>query len=203
MKIHVRFELPRPSRFLHSNNEFRLYLLLLRKGGDSLSKSLNKLMISFIVLIILMAGCSSSTPVNPYTGRDLKVGVIGDPPDILESDKVTFSSMEFEDLTSGNYKSYDAVFVMEERLPEAAADTYPEVYLQMEVPITFIGTDMLTPFITIDAEYQPKGFQKGSPYAVGLINGKNYAWGLYNDTENEEAIHLFYSDLFRLIEKSF
>ncbi|MFT4412827.1 hypothetical protein ACLM5H_03105 [Fredinandcohnia humi] len=156
-----------------------------------------------IVLITIMAGYSSDTPINPYIGRDLKIGVIGGHPDIIESNKVTFSSIEFEDLTNEDYKRYDAVFIMKERLEEAATDHDSEVYLQVVIPIIFIGTDTLTPFLTNDVKYQPKAFQKGSSYSVGIINGKKYGLGLYNDKENEDSLHLFYSDLFRLIEKSY
>lgn len=170
-----------------------------KEGEKSLNKLNKKLLLLFI---LLMVGCSSNIPVNPYTGRDLTVGVIGGHPDILESNKVTFSSMEFEDLINENYKSYDAVFVMKERLAEASTNNYSEVYLHLEVPIIFIETDTLIPFIINDVEYQPKEFQIGLSYSVGIINGTQYGWGLYNDKKNEETIHLFYSDLFRLIEKS-
>lgn len=66
--------------------------------------------------------------------------------------------------------------------------------------LIFIGTDSLTPFILDTVKYQVKEFQIGLPYSVGIINGKEYGLGLYNDLESEETKHLFYSDLFRLIE---
>jgi hypothetical protein len=149
-----------------------------------------------------MIGCSSDTPTNPYIGRDLNVGVIGGFPDILESKRVTLHAVDFEDLIRGSHKKYDAVFVMKERLAGAADDQYSEVYSRLGLPIIFIGTSAVYPFTSTDIEYQPEEYQQGTSYAVGIVNGTEYGWGLYNDEESEETVNLFYSDLFRLIEKS-
>lgn len=154
----------------------------------------------FVVLLFLLSGCSNDVPSNPYTGRDLKIGVIGEPPSILEVNKVTFYPMEFEELLNGKYKQYDAVFIMKECLQEASSGNYSDVFTRLEVPIIFVGTNSLTSFTTNDVEYRSKEFQAGSEYSVGIINGTEYGFGLYNDKENEETKHLFYSDLFRLIE---
>lgn len=113
---------------------------------------------------------------------------------------VNFVPITFEDLSNGNYKNYDAVFIMKEQLAEASNDNYSKIYAELRKPIIFIGTDSLIPFITDAIDYRPKDFQGGLMYSVGLIEGTEYGFGLYNDKENEATIKLFYSDLFRLIE---
>ena len=152
-----------------------------------------------MVLLFLLSGCTDRVPSNPYTGRDLKIGVIGEPPSILEVNKVTFYPLGFEELLNGKYKQYDGVFIMKERLPEAAAGNYSDVFMGLEVPVIFVGTNSLASF-TGDTEYQVKEYQAGEAYSSGIINGESYGLGIYNDQVNEETKHLFYSDLFRLIE---
>lgn len=158
------------------------------------------LLISILILITFTTGCSSTTPTNPYTGRVLNIGIIGESPTIIENKTVNFVSITFEDLANGNYKNYDAVFIMKEQLAEASNDNYSKIYADLQKPIIFIGTDTLTPFISDAMEYRPKDFQKGLSYSAGLIEGTEYGFGLYNDKENEATIKLFYSDLFRFIE---
>ncbi|ALC87384.1 hypothetical protein AM499_17360 [Bacillus sp. FJAT-22090] len=153
-----------------------------------------------LMLLIFASGCSSNTPTNPYTGRVLNIGIIGNSPTIIENKTVKFVPITFEDLANDNYKNYDAVFIMKEKLAEASNDNYSKVYAELQKPIIFIGTDTLTPFISDAMEYHPKDFQKGSSFSSGLIEGSRYGFGLYNDRENEASLKLFYSDLFRLIE---
>lgn len=152
------------------------------------------------MLLTLASGCNSTTPTNPYTGGVLNIGIIGNSPTIIENKTVKFVPITFEDLANDNYKNYDAVFIMKEKLVEASDDNYSQIYAELQKPIIFIGTDTLSPFISDAMEYRPKDFQKGLSYSAGLIEGTRYDFGLYNDEENEATIKLFYSDLFRLIE---
>ena len=162
---------------------------------------MKKLLFFFILMLLTLAsGCSSTTPTNPYTGGVLNIGIIGNSPTIIENKTVKFVQITFEDLAKDNYKNYDAVFIMKEKLAEASTDNYSQIYAELQKPIIFIGTDTLSPFISDDIEYRPKDFQKGLSYSAGLIEGTRYSFGLYNDKENEATIKLFYSDLFRLIE---
>ena len=161
---------------------------------------MNKLLLFFISMLLFVCGCSSTTPTKPYTGRVLNIGIIGNPPTIMENRTVKFVPITFEDLVNDNYKNYDAVFIMKEKLAEASNDNYSKIYAELHEPIIFIGTDTLMPFISNNTEYLSKDFQKGSAYSSGLIEGVSYGFGLYNDKENEAALKLFYSDLFRLIE---
>lgn len=159
------------------------------------------ILLLLIAICITMTSCSTDYPNQPYTGRDLSIGVIGVSPYIEESDKVTFVSIDFEDLLRGSHRKHDAVFVMQERLAEAADDQYSEVYSRLGLPVIFIGANAMYPFTTTDLEYQHNdGYRPGTSYAVGIVNGAEYGWGLYNDAEREETISLFYSELFRLIE---
>lgn len=158
------------------------------------------LFIFILMLLTFTTGCSSTTPTNPYTGRVLNIGIIGNSPTIIENKTVNFVPITFEDLSNGNYKNYDAVFIMKEQLAEASNDNYSKIYAELQKPIIFIGTDSLIPFISDAIDYRPKDFQGGLMYSVGLIEGTEYGFGLYNDKENEATIKLFYSDLFRLIE---
>lgn len=138
--------------------------------------------------------------INPYTGRVLNIGIIGNPPTIIENKTVSFVPLTFEDLANDNYKNYNAVFIMKEQLAEASNDNYSKIYAELQKPIILIGTNTLTPFISDATEYRPKDFQKGLSYSAGLIEGTKYGFGLYNDKENEATLKLFYSDLIRLIE---
>jgi hypothetical protein len=166
-----------------------------------MNKFFNKSLFIFIMtLLTFTSACSSTTPTNPYTGRDFKIGIIGNPPMIIENEKVTFVPITFEDLDNNNNKNFDVVFIMKERLLEASNNNYSKVYAKFQKPIIFIGTDTLIPFTSDDMEYRQQDFQKGLTYSVGLIEGTEYGFGLYNDKENEATIILFYSDLFRLIE---
>ena len=156
--------------------------------------------IFILILLTFATGCSSTTPNNPYTGRVLNIGIIGNSPTIIEKKTVNFVPITFEDLANDNFKNYDAVFIMKDQLAEASNDKYSKIYTELQKPIIFIGTDTLTPFISAAMDYRPKNFEEGLSYSAGLIEGTEYGFGLYNDKENEATIKLFYSDLFRLIE---
>lgn len=119
---------------------------------------------------------------------------------IIENKTVTFVPITFEDLTSDRYKSFDAIFIMKERLLEASNDKYSKTFTQLQKPIIFIGTNTLIPFRLDGILYHPKEFQEGLPYSKGFIDGTEYGFGLYNDKENKASIQLFYSELFRLFE---
>lgn len=158
------------------------------------------LFIFVLMLLTFTSGCSSTTPTNPYTGRDLKIGIIGNSPAIIENKTVKFVPITFEDLSNDNYKNFDAVFIMKEQLAEASNDNYSKVYAELQKPIIFIGTDILLPFTSDSMEYRQKDFQKGLSYSVGLIEGTEQGFGLYSDKENAATVKLFYSEFFRLIE---
>lgn len=70
---------------------------------------------------------------------------------------------------------------MESRLLEATNTSNSKVYIEL-----FIWTNTLTPFTSDKKVYRLQGFQKGSSYSLGLIEGEYCGFGLHNDKENEE-----------------
>lgn len=160
------------------------------------------MLLLLIACCITMTSCSTDYPNQPYTGRHLSIGVIGVPPYIEESDKVAFVSIDFEDTVRKTSDRYDAVWIMNERLAEAASSEYSKVYSQLGLPVVFIGANSLTPFLSAEIDFRPHAYERGTSYAIGIANGLQHGWGLYNDEVSEETIQLFYAELLRFIEQT-
>lgn len=125
-------------------------------------------MISMVILFLfVISACSSQTEdtqqevVEPnkqdtqeeYLGRNLEIGVLGTPPEI-DSEKITFSTVEIEELSTETVEQYDSFFVMEEYLERAADGPYTEVFANSDVLFFFIQTEAYYfPFVDDEISY--------------------------------------------------
>ncbi|WP_211655493.1 hypothetical protein [Planococcus alpniumensis] len=125
-------------------------------------------MISMIILfLVVIAACSSQTEETQqedvesnkkdaqeeYLGRNLEIGVLGTPPEI-DSEKITFSTVEIEELSIETVEQYDSFFVMEEYLERAADGPYTEVFANSDVLFFFIKTEAYYfPFVNDEISY--------------------------------------------------
>ncbi|WP_434400585.1 hypothetical protein M1Q06_15675 [Planococcus sp. 11815] len=132
-------------------------------------KKLNRIfMISMVILFLfVISACSSQIEdtqqevVEPnkqdtqeeYLGRNLEIGVLGTPPEI-DSEKITFSTVEIEELSIETVEQYDSFFVMEEYLERAADSPYTEVFANSDVLFFFIQTEAYYfPFVDDEISY--------------------------------------------------
>ena len=109
-------------------------------------------------------------------------------------------------MTNKELNSFDAVFIREDNLFEAAEDRYTDVYLDSTIPFFFIGTDNFIPFVEKDMEYdKTMNWSTGISYAVGILIQddalKKWEYGLYDDEQKEEHIKDVYSRIFKTIDE--
>ncbi|MFO1445591.1 hypothetical protein KDN24_20815 [Bacillus sp. Bva_UNVM-123] len=171
----------------------------------------------FILLILtvaLTACTSTSSPPSPpspdfklYEGNSLRIAVVGEPPKVKEK-QVRFTEISFDEMTSEELKSYDAVFITENNLFEAAEKNYADVYLNSTIPFFFIGTYNFVPFTERDLEYDKSwNWATGDSYAVGVLVSqeddtlKHWGYGLYNEEKTDENIEDVYSRIFKTIDE--
>lgn len=161
---------------------------------------------SLFILVLVLTACNQSPPFELYEGKSLEIAVIGEPPKVKE-EKVRFEEITFDEILNKEIGSYDAVFITEENLIEAAESQYADVYLNSTIPFFFISTKSHIPFSLKDTKYDHTwNWAAGSNYAVGILtsqeNGKLKSWGygLYNDEKNDENIKDVYSRIFKTID---
>ena len=142
---------------------------------------------------------------DTYKGESLKIGVVGNPPEVRETDLVHFESLTFKDLAEGNFKSMDAIFIMKENLEEASESKYTNVYLESSIPFFFIESKKGTiPFINPAISYKEFPEVGGGIYfASGYLplTTTTFEFGLYNDIKNQETMTYVYSNIFEEIHK--
>jgi hypothetical protein len=163
----------------------------------------------FILLILTVAltACTSRPNFELYEGHSLRIAVVGEPPEVKE-EQVIFTEVSFDEMTSEELKSYDAVFIREDNLSEASESQYADVYLNSTIPFFFIGTDNYVPFTEKDLEYEKtSNWTAGTSYAVGVLTSqeddtlKKWEYGLYNDEKTDEHIKEMYSRIFKTIDE--
>lgn len=144
-----------------------------------------------------------------YKGKPLNIAVVGESPEIKEK-QISFSEYSFEKLMlmSNDLDSYDAIFIMEENLSQAAESQYADVYLNSTIPFFFISAKSHIPFTVNTTEYNESwDWTPGNSYAVGVLKSteddslKNWGFGLYNDEMTEEHVKEMYSRIFKEVEK--
>ncbi|EGA90518.1 putative lipoprotein [Planococcus donghaensis MPA1U2] len=110
-----------------------------------------------------------------YLGRNLEIAVLGSPPKV-NTDKVTFTSVDIEKLSIQTAEEYDGFFVMEEYLERAADGPYTKVFANSNVPFFFIGTEAsYLPFVDDEVSYED--------YAKRIHNEEIFAQGYYPGAE--------------------
>lgn len=195
-------------------SEWDIMLKYVTKGGVHMRRIKGKRYLYFILLILtvaLTACTSTSSPPSPdfklYEGNSLRIAVVGEPPKVKE-EQVRFTEISFDEMTSEELKSYDAVFITENNLFEAAEKNYTDVYLNSTIPFFFIGTYNFVPFTEKDLEYNKSwNWAPGNSYAVGVLASqeddtlKHWGYGLYNEEKTDENMEDVYSRIFKTVDE--
>ena len=168
---------------------------------------MEKKILFLIILLIFLTGCSVDTNVDPtekYAGEELRIGIIGNIPEIRES-QVEFEEIDFEFLKEDDFDSkYDAIFITKENLSEASNPEYALIYKTSKIPFYFIGNEKShVNFIKEDLAYEDEPDANDEKYVTGLFytEDKYWGYGLYNDTESDANIKAVYSRVFEDIAK--
>ncbi len=170
-------------------------------------KNIEKFVVSMLFFIVL-SGCSSQPEFVPYEGAGLSIAVVGQAPDVKES-QVEFDEISFDEFNEVALRKYDAVFIMKENLSEAAESEYASVYTGVHIPLFFIESNKdAYPFIDPELAYEDaREIPYHDYYATSFLQmdtgeQTTVTYGLHNDEETEEHVQALYSQLFSSIETS-
>jgi len=157
------------------------------------------------LMILVLSACTPDSEFELYMGKPLRIAVIGEIPEVKE-EQVKLTKISFDKMTTTELNAFDAVFIQEDNLFEAAEDQYADVYLDSSIPFFFIGTDNYIPFVEKDMKYdKTMNWSAGISYAVGILKRddalKKWEYGLYNDEPKEEHIKDVYSRIFKTIDE--
>lgn len=170
---------------------------------------MRKLLMGSLIAATALAGCGvdASTQVKDtsYDGTYLKIGVIGEQPDLQEKN-VKFSTLSFKELEDTNRISskFDAVFITKDNLKQADEEKYVKVYRKLDVPTFFLETTKgFLPFVFEDLTYA-NASEVNDAYVSGYLQGKKdhyryWEYGLNNDQKNDQFIKDVYSQIFKTI----
>ncbi|SEL74131.1 hypothetical protein SAMN04488100_1099 [Alkalibacterium putridalgicola] len=156
-----------------------------------------------------MTACSLNDPdFETYTEGSLRIAVIGEEPDVVE-EHVKFEEITFDDLAEDEIDSYNAVFIMEDKLIEASSEQHAETYLNSEIPVFFTSAQSTIPFTEKDLEYSREswGWEEGVSYISGLYRTEDknlltrIGFGLYNEEMSEETLQATFSLVFTKISE--
>jgi hypothetical protein len=174
--------------------------------GLYMEKGRNYISFVFLLLLFTLSACTQSPDFELYEGKTLRIAVIGEPPKV-EEEQVRFNEISFNELTDQEIDSYDAVFITEENLPQAAESRYANTYLDSIIPFFFISANSHIPFTVKETEYNEFwNWSAGNNYAVGVLTSKedesitSWGFGLYNGKKTDENIKNVYSRIFKSIE---
>ncbi|MFC4559725.1 hypothetical protein ACFO3D_16180 [Virgibacillus kekensis] len=166
---------------------------------------MKKPILSFLLglLLLVLSACSQDPEFELYKGKALSIAVVGEPPKIKE-EQISFSKISFHELENKDLSGFDAIFIMEKNLRQAAEDQYAEVYLNSTVPFFFIAAKSHVPFTVKEEVYNESwAWSPGNSYAVGVHKSQgddslnSWGFGLYNDEKTEEHIKEMYSRIFK------
>ncbi|SES01467.1 hypothetical protein SAMN04487944_11524 [Gracilibacillus ureilyticus] len=155
-----------------------------------------------VLFLSFLVGCNVLNEKEVYVGDDLEIGVIGKIPEVRENN-IAFSTVTFSDLEKKSVlQKLDAIFIMEEFLPEASLEKNVKKYKETEIPYFFIGTKKsYVPFTNEDIGYDEIPDIE-IEYAAGFYSSdKSRMWGfsLNNYEETESNIKDIYTEIFEVI----
>lgn len=139
-----------------------------------------------IFCVLLFAGCADRNTWNGplYEGKPLTIGVIGEAPEVRETN-VSFVPLGLEEMAKNPEKlssRFDAVFITKDYFREAYAPQYKKAYQEAGLPFIFIQIDKLLPmYMEEDVSYDD------APSA----NDLRFAAGNYRSPTGEETQVLF------------
>jgi hypothetical protein len=142
-----------------------------------------------------------------YSGPPLKIGVVGDVPEVRENN-VNFVSLPLQDINKKEkVETLDAVLIMNNYLSKAAEGIYSDTYNSGQLPFFFIQSKKsYIPFIDEELSYEDAPTLETEEYAIGYYkksNGEIQHWGfgLYNDKENRINIEDAYTRIFKTVSE--
>ncbi|MGI6084574.1 MAG: transcription elongation factor GreAB [Acetivibrionales bacterium] len=167
----------------------------------------HRILAVLLTLTLFLTSCALQNAVETdiYKGDSLALGIIGEPPEVRETN-TTFVEIGFEDLIDSDFESkYDAIFITKENLSKAADSEFAEVYKTSNIPFFFIQTTKgYIPFVKEDLSNDDAPEVPDSSYITGIHYEKNRRWSfcLYNDIENSINIEDVYSRVFITISEN-
>ncbi|MFC4713453.1 hypothetical protein [Planococcus dechangensis] len=160
----------------------------------------------WLVGLLLSSGCSSQPVFPPYDGEVLKIAVLGTTPDVRE-DHIDLLEISFDEFSPDKLAQFDAVFIMRDKLSEAAESQYASVYPESHVPFFFMesNTDAY-PFTDPELDYDDaREIPYHNYYATSFLETPDgeqrfSRYSLHNDEMTEQNVKALYSDIFGIIE---
>lgn len=180
-----------------------LFLTLLLSGCQAVSQSVQ----------ITEDSQSIQMGEDVYKGRLLHIGVIGSIPTVREQN-INFEQTSFTELSKQNSVDYDAVFIMEDYLSEAATPPNITLYKELKIPFFFIGTKALNiPFIENSSELSYEEYVQRindeQTYILGILyvsetegyKGWKFEYAVTHNQFVHENLEEIFSNVFRVVEK--
>lgn len=155
------------------------------------------------LLLILLASCRNEpnfdSPV--YIGEPLKIGVVGEEPNIRE-ENISFISLSMNDVLQGNYSDVDCVIITKPHLEEASEPQYARIYRQSKVPFVFVDSEKNHgAFVLEELTYKNAHLNRSKAYLMSFYDEQYMNFGLYNDLKTDKTIQDSYSRLFVVLER--
>ena len=167
-------------------------------------KSFVKIILLMGISLVLLMGCSKEKVYEEkYIGRELRIAVLGEIPNIRE-EQIKFEKVDFENIENiSSSENYDAIFVMKENLNEASKDKYKDIYSNSKATFFFIDSEKgKIPFMIKGVSYEEAEKIETFSYIVSLEkNGSSTGFGLYNDEKTQKNIEDCYSTAFKYISE--
>lgn len=167
---------------------------------------MKKVIFILVMLLVFLTGCSDTNvdKAKAYESEALKIGIIGDIPEIRET-QVGFEQIDFDFLIEEDFDSkYNAIFITKDNFSEASNAKYAPIYRKSKIPFYFIDNEKShVNFIKEELSYEDEPDFNDGMYIDGVLYIKNKYWGygLYNDTKSETNIKAVYSRVFEDILK--
>ncbi|WP_430786672.1 hypothetical protein VBD025_14420 [Virgibacillus flavescens] len=171
-------------------------------------------MIVLLILIVLLGACQPKDELKEkiYDGEALRVAVIGDVPKVRE-DQVNFEKVSWKEMAELTVSEYDAVIVMEDHLPEAAAKKNKEIYKKINIPFFFVGSKAShVPFTSEDNSLSYKEHAErindDENFISGILykskkegfNGWKFSYPIENNKFQKDKVKGIYSAVFKVVE---
>lgn len=145
-----------------------------------------------VIAICILTACSNSKPqTEQYDGRELNIGILGELPKIRE-DQINFTKVQLLDLEKSDLSAiYDAIFIVQDSMPEGTQTKYINYCKNSKIPFFFIGMERLG---------------NDQTYATGFIykDNKSISWtyGFPENVVNDKNIKDVYTKIFQDIYKN-
>ncbi|MYL32940.1 hypothetical protein GLW05_04950 [Pontibacillus yanchengensis] len=156
----------------------------------------------------------SNNSSDLYKGTPLTIAIIGDTPNVKE-EQVNFHEIKLSEVINIPKNKYNAVFIMEEYLGEAAHKKYRDAYQSLEVPVFFVRSKAShMPFINMENQISYEKYEDRVNDTQDFITGlwypkskeefKTFRFGyrVENDEFQRDNVQGVYSSVFKKIEST-